>query len=281
MTFNYIAAKKVFDCKTLINNENSKVLDIGVQTPSIRRDTIEKFINIENLSFKQIKYYNKILESKDFSTEDFFLALGYDNYSSIDINGAENSYQFDLNQDLYDTYKFDQLYDLVINNGTGEHVFNQFALFKNIHQLTNTNGIMLHILPFIDWINHGFYNYNPIFFADLAASNKYEILDITLANRNGAELNLKNRKFMQVLFEQIKPNYDSKFKNIIEKAKSQLGHNILLVVVLRKVIPQIFYVPLQGKYLKDIISSSTQYSKQGFGSSKSFGQERDGIKRNK
>ena len=42
--------------------------------------------------------------------------------------------------------------------------------------MTNTNGIMLHILPFIDWI---VYNYNQFSFA---ASNQYEILDITLAN---------------------------------------------------------------------------------------------------
>ena len=45
--------------------------------------------------------------------------------------------------------------DLVINNGTGEHVFNQHALFLNFHNLTKINGIMLNILPFIDWINHG------------------------------------------------------------------------------------------------------------------------------
>ena len=38
---------------------------------------------------------------------------------------------------------------------------------------------MLNILPFIDWINHGFYNFNPIF-ADLAASNNYEIIKISL-----------------------------------------------------------------------------------------------------
>ena len=43
---------------------------------------------------------------------------------------------------------------------------------------------MLHILPFIDWINHGFYNFNPIFFADLAASNEYEIVKMSFANRN-------------------------------------------------------------------------------------------------
>ena len=281
MTFNYIAAKKIFDCKPFINNEYSKVLDIGVQTPSIKKNTIEKFVNIENLSSKQANHYKRIMENEKFTTKDFLLALGYSDYNSIDINGAENSFQFDLNEDLFEFYKFKEVYDLVINNGTGEHIFNQYALFKNIHHLTNTNGIMLHILPFIDWINHGFYNYNPIFFADLAASNQYEILDITLANRNGAELSLKNKKLIQIMFEQIKPDYDSSFKKIIENAKVQLGNNIFLVVILKKVVSEIFSIPLQGKYLLDIAGSNTKYDNQGPGSSNSFGQEKDGIKRNK
>lgn len=278
MTFNYIAAKKVFDCKFFIEDKSPNAIDIGVQTPTIRRNTIEKFINIENLTSKQDYFYKQIMNLENFTTKDFFLALGYNDYCSIDINGAENSLQFDLNYDLYECYNFDKTFDLVVNNGTGEHVFNQYSLFRNIHQLTNNKGIMLHILPFIDWINHGFYNFNPIFFADLAASNNYEILDITFANRNGAELNIKNKKSIQVVFEQIKPDYDSNFKKIIEKTKSQIGENIFIVAVLKKNSNNPFKVPLQGKYLKDI-SNNTDYSTQGSGSESSFGQEMDSIKR--
>ena len=85
-------------------------------------------------------------------------------------------------------YKFIKVYDLVINNGTGEHIFDQYSLFKNIHNLCNLNGLMLHILPFIDWINHGFYNFHPIFFADLSAANDYEIIKLSMADRNGNEI---------------------------------------------------------------------------------------------
>lgn len=280
MTFNYIAAKKVFDCKFFINNSSLNVIDIGVQTPSIKRNTIEKFINIENLTSKQDHFYKQIMNLEKFTTKDFFLALGYNDYCSIDINGAENSFQFDLNYDLREFYNFDKTFDLVVNNGTGEHVFNQYSLFKNIHQITNDKGIMLHILPFIDWINHGFYNFNPIFFADLAASNDYEILDISFANRNGAELNLKSKKSIQIMFEQVKPDYESNFKRIIEKGKSQLGKNIFIVAILKKNNNNSFKVPLQGKYLADISDHNSGYSNQKPGSESSFGQEKDSIKRN-
>ena len=69
------------------------------------------------------------------------------------------------------------------------------------------------------------------FFADLAASNNYEIIKISLANRNGAELKLDNNNF-SILFEQIKPHLNnSKFAKMIEIAKEKIGKNILLVVV--------------------------------------------------
>ena len=143
-------------------------------------------------------------------------------YKSIDINGAYESFQFDLNKNISKTYNFNQKYDLVINNGTGEHVFNQHALFLNFHNLTKNGGIMLNILPFIDWVNHGFYNFNPIFFADLAASNNYKIEKISLANRDGAELKLNTSDY-SIMFEQIKPHRnDSKFNKIIVIAKTKL-----------------------------------------------------------
>ena len=109
------------------------------------------------------------------------------------------------------------------------------ALFLNFHNLTKVNGIMLNILPFIDWINHGFYNFNPIFFADLAASNNYEI-KISLANRDGAELKLDGNNF-EILFEQIKPNRNnSKFDKMIEIAKEKIGKNILFSCYNKKII---------------------------------------------
>ena len=280
MTFNYIAAKKVFDCKSLIEEKLPIALDIGVQTPSISRDVIEKYIKIRDLSSKQEYFYKKILQNENFTTKDFFLALGYDDYFSIDINGADNSFQFDLNYDLSEKYNFNKKFDLVINNGTGEHVFNQFSLFKNIHQITKSNGIMLHILPFIDWINHGFYNFNPILFADLAASNHYEILDIILANRNGGEVFINNKKKLNHMYEQVKPNYESRLREFIKLAKKNLNENILLVVILRKSIDNNFRIPLQGKYLADL-SVGNEYSNQDSGSSNAFGQVMDSIKRRK
>ncbi len=282
MTFNYIAAQKSNHCKKYLDEKLSRVMDIGAQTPTIRNSLIKDYIQPEAFySNKQELCYRKIINEEKFSTKDFFLALGYKNYFSIDINGANESFQFDLNQNISQAYKFNERYELVINNGTGEHVFNQYSLYENIHNLTNKNGIMLHIMPFINWVNHGFYNFNPILYADLAAANNYHILDISLANNNGAEIKFTEQENSKIMFEQVKPKYTSYFKNFLSEAKSKLSENIMIVIILKKTINEDFKIPLQGKYLEDISHSNTGYKKQGTGSSSAFGQEKDGIKRNK
>ena len=120
----------------------------------------------------------------------------------------------------------------------------------------------------------------PIFFADLAASNNYEIIKISLGNRDGAELKL-NDENLSILFEQIKPNRnDSKFEKMIDIAKDKIGKNILLVVLSRKLKNNDFKIPLQGKYLNDVSSFKTDYNTQESGSAKAANQIADNNKRN-
>jgi len=285
MTFNPLAALNCVEVSNLINKQ-SKVIDIGSQTPSLGPDLFERLINkynfLDNQQILNLKNLKKeIINKKNISTKKFFLSLNFSNYESIDVNGAYNSFLYDLNFDLIEKYDFNQVYDLVINNGTGEHVFNQFSLLKNIHQLCKASGIMLHILPFIDWINHGFYNFNPIFFADLAASNNYDIVKISLANRNGDEI-IFDKNYYHHAYEQVKPKIkESFFAKTIDLAKDKLGKNIIIVCALQKLDKKKFIIPLQGKYLEDIENKDLKikYEKQKLGSSKAINQVADNKKR--
>ncbi len=279
MTFNPIAATNVLECKNIILDNNPIALDLGSQTASIDNTFIKNLIKNKKINHSQKTSLENLSNKKNFNTKDYFRSLGFKEYKSIDINGAYESLQFDLNKNISKTYNFNEKFDLVINNGTGEHVFNQYSLYLNFHNLTKVNGMMLNILPFIDWINHGFYNFNPIFFADLAASNNYELIKISLANRNGAELKLDNNNF-SILFEQIKPHLNnSKFAKMIEIAKEKIGKNILLVVVTKKLSDNDFKIPLQGKYLDDVLNLKTDYNSQKSGSANAANQVADNNKR--
>tara|TARA_B100000989_G_scaffold49488_1_gene32537 strand:- start:3554 stop:4402 length:849 start_codon:yes stop_codon:yes gene_type:complete len=280
MSFNYLAALSCIECKNLYLPKNSTAIDLGCQTPSISIDNIIEFLQINKKKIYEDQIFNlKKLKETKFSTYDFFKSLNYLEYKSIDINGALGSFHFDLNFTIQDKYNFHEQYDLVINNGTGEHIFNQYSFFNNFHNLTKKNGYMLNILPFIDWINHGFYNFNPIIFADMAASNNYEIIKISLANRWGSEIELKKEEQL-VFFDQIKPNdINSNFNKLINIAKDKLGSNIIIKAILKKNGDSSFQTPLQGKYIEDVKNFNLDYSRQKKGSAEALGQISDGKKR--
>ncbi len=54
--------------------------------------------------------------------------------------------------------------------------------------MTQVNGILLFILPFYNWLNHGFFNFNPILFSDLSKANDYEIIKLSFATSEGLEI---------------------------------------------------------------------------------------------
>jgi hypothetical protein len=69
-------------------------------------------------------------------------------------------------------------YGLTTNHGTTEHVFNQYNVFRMIHEFTAPGGLMLHALPFTVHLEHGFFNYQPNMFDALARFNSYKTLGV-------------------------------------------------------------------------------------------------------
>lgn len=95
--------------------------------------------------------------------------LNYRETVAIDFGGTEKALRLDLNQPISLGRKFDVVY----NGGTAEHVFNVWQFFKTVHDHTANGGFMIHGAPFTGWLDHGFFNFNPTFFWDLAAANGY------------------------------------------------------------------------------------------------------------
>ena len=166
------------------------------------------------------------------TVEQFYENLGFTKYDSIDFDGFATIHH-DLNW-LYKTSakkKFE--YDLVTNNGTGEHIFCQASVFENMHNFCKVGGIMLHILPWINWMNHGFYNFHPVLFHDLATDNNYEVADMFASDRDAN------------LFD---------IPGIEEYARGDLlkdhvvDRHIFVVAALKKRSDEAFVMPTQTKY---------------------------------
>ncbi len=114
-------------------------------------------------------------QTRMFDTAKIFYRLYYGckAVQAIDLNGTEASTPHDLNEELIR----DDLFDVTINNGTAEHVFFAGRVFQSMHRCTKPGGLMVHQGPLINgWVDHGFYNFQPTLFFDLARHNNYDTL---------------------------------------------------------------------------------------------------------
>jgi len=195
---------------------------------------------------------------------EYFEDLGYSDYLAIDINTELRSVAMDLNFILRDKYNYTTEFDLVTNNGTGEHVFDQRTVFENMHNLCKVGGIMLCVLPFSPWINHAFYNYHPILFRDIAAANNYEWKLLWLAQNTGKYVEMPTMLDSWAWYEQKKPRRPvSELERAYEELYQQdsQAQNISIVVAYKKTSDKPFQIPMQGRYVNDVVAElKTEYS---------------------
>jgi hypothetical protein len=96
-------------------------------------------------------------------------------YLALDIFTAPRTILFDLNAHAPGP-KLLRHFDMVMNLGTTEHVFNQFRAFQTIHDLTKPGGVIYHDLPMAGYFDHAFFRYDPLFFRTVLPANNYEVL---------------------------------------------------------------------------------------------------------
>jgi SAM-dependent methyltransferase len=211
-------------------------------------------------------------------TADFLKAIGYGSYACIDVNDRYGALQMDLNQDLAECYGYRETFEAVTNNGTGEHVFDQAAVFRNMHTLAKPGGLFIHVLPFHNYTNHGFYCFQPGLFQDVAHANNYRVIRLSLATATGDEIAFSERP-LQHTTRPVKtyplaeagrrttawPGWSDMKAAHLKRAGASLGSairrlsvkraNILAVAMLQKRDNAPFRTPMQGMYAGANISS--------------------------
>jgi len=201
-------------------------------------DVIGEFINhytAETISA------TKVRELADRAPTSDLYALINVNYKSFDSNGWYGP-PFDLNFDVAPDTDRDK-YCLTVNAGTTEHLFNQVNAFNVMHDLTRPDGVMIHILPFIGSIDHGFFNYNPNLFSALAGANDYELLGQWLSPVGET-----------LLFEW---NEQTAAAFCCSGRLSSKGGGLWLVSVMKKMKRGEFVMPFQGSYSEMVATELT------------------------
>jgi SAM-dependent methyltransferase len=148
---------------------------------------------------------------------------------SIDFDGTAAARRLDLNYPV----DLGERFDVVFNSGTAEHVFDVCRFFRTVHEATRPGGVMLHATPFRGWLEHGFYNFNPGFFWDLAGANRYAVMLLAYTESSPSKIvPLTSRKHIVSL-----------------EREGGLARDALLYAVLQKAQAESdFCVPMQAVY---------------------------------
>jgi SAM-dependent methyltransferase len=166
-----------------------------------------------------------------------YAILGISDYNCIDADGQHNAFVFDLNHNIKDEYKFDREFDVVTNFGTSEHCFNQYEVFRNMHDLCRAGGIIVAHYPTQGFINHGYYQYSPKLLIELAVANNYDILGLYLSP--------------------FRPEIYHYFPDMIDRNRDDdLG---LFTVFRQSSTKSAFRAPFDGDYLENSQLTSSEY----------------------
>lgn len=194
------------------------------------------------------------------TAEELYLSLGFKTYTTIDINGEFGALVYDLNKDVQEVYGYRATFDLVTNFGTSEHCFNQWQVFRNLHNCCKVGGYMLHTVPTQGWGGHCFFRYDKNFFQDLAQANNYDLLYIApflrlRSYRRNVEKLADVERMCRFIAENIDVDVEDPYyqANEIHSTLVALGleqslFNITLACAVRKSSSAEFVTPIQGMY---------------------------------
>ena len=218
--------------------------------PGLSKDStlVGSVCDLGNQTYMDTELQRKLINGKTVSsTKEWYAELGFEEYLAIDVNTKLDAVALDLNYVLIDHYGFDKQFDIVTNNGTGEHIFNQLAVFTNMHNLCKVNGFMLYVLPFQKHCDHGFFNFQPNLFSALAEQNDY-IIDRSIIS------NAMCTKGHEVKFTVERQTRLAEDLGVYDWGKWDPE----VLVAMRKTSDKPFEIPFQGLYKKDIAEKNIE-----------------------
>ena len=176
-----------------VKKENTKhgcnLLMIGRQTMSTKINDIEKLNKFNsNILFGS-------LENGKYA-EDYLTQLGATEIKSLDVSDFEKAELIhNLNTTVENSLvsKYKSSFDLVLDYGSSEHVFQAAQSISNSINLLRVGGYLNMVLPICGWLEHGFYQFSPNFFRALEG-DYLKLIQMYIYDPYGAKIILFNSK---------------------------------------------------------------------------------------
>lgn len=125
--------------------------------------TGRELVNAANRYNVDASNAQKELESAEYSDGFFTKVLGANELTALDNSEYEGaSFSHDLNITI--PQRFEQKFDVVIDSGTLEHVFNFPTALANCMKMLKVGGTLFICTPANNHMGHGFYQFSPELF---------------------------------------------------------------------------------------------------------------------
>lgn len=163
------------------NKLGGKILQLGRQWVFFTYEDLLKkarkcniTLNVPTKIVLSHEQYYRNLKYIDDNT--LFEALGFSQVDSLDYFNNENpTFVHDLNLPVPE-YLHNK-YDVILDGGTSEHIFNFPQVLKNIYMMLKNDGIVIHAAcPINNHVDHGYYMFSPILIYEYYLVNSYDIL---------------------------------------------------------------------------------------------------------
>jgi SAM-dependent methyltransferase len=114
------------------------------------------------------------------SDRSLLTSLGFSDVVRVDVSNYEQCDELlDLNHPQTPDHLVEQ-FDVVLDSGTIEHVFDLPAALRHCCRLVKPGGRVIHLTPSSNCVEHGFYSVSPTLFHDFYRANGFELADIFL-----------------------------------------------------------------------------------------------------
>jgi len=259
----------------LNNSKTLQVLSLGYPDILITKDEMKRFLTNEEIS--RVKLRDDSINIAALQNNEEFVDWCCESYSFFEILGAkltvfdftnwsEKEIIIDLNVEIPKEYH--NKYDLIIDPGTTEHIFNLPQAMSNILKMSKIDGYIYHSTPFCE-PNHGFFSISPTLYYDFYDTNGAKVIKCTKQTQYGEdEISLHPR---EVFFTDkkgvssvvVKKNQD--VKNIVYPIQGKYQNTKLNKSNLNKVIDKIktfsniALVPYNGnaRFLEELLCDYT------------------------
>ena len=248
---------------------SGSIVIFGVQDVMLSHEEVENVFAEANFRFRPIEKNARrfsasklqaILEDmfklKDpIHVHDLFTMMNFREVTTLDAFDTENpTIVHDLNKPIPDAYH--GKYDVVLDIGVMEHVFDVKQFVRNCIYLLRHEGVLMLFVPLFGWHNECFYNFQPPFFFDVFSANGFDNISLYL-NYFPKYYDFGKRKTTWLRFE-----YGDRVKF------QRNNHFTMCLFVARKsrVLPE-FVSPLQQSYKEYHDDWKAERTKQAAGDS--------------